>query len=95
MLAQARLRLKRFGTRARVRRRSFEAPLPTPERLRTHSRNRFHPLDPTKSLNRRHNWHYRDASGEWQRIGALRNEYRRKVGKAKLALVYDAKLEKA
>ena len=40
-------------------------------------------------------WHYRDASGEWQRIGALRSEYRRQVGKAKLALVYDAKPNRA
>ena len=40
-------------------------------------------------------WHYRDAGGEWQRIGALRSEYRRQVGKAKLALVYDAKPNKA
>ena len=42
-----------------------------------------------------HYWYYRDASGEWQRIDALRSEYRRKVGKAKLALVYDAKPNKA
>ena len=40
-------------------------------------------------------WYCRDASGEWQRIGALRSEYRRQVGKAKLALVYDAKPNKA
>ena len=32
-------------------------------------------------------WHYRDAEGEWQRIDALRSEYRRQIGKAKLALV--------
>ena len=42
-----------------------------------------------------HYWYYRDASGEWQRTDALRSEYRRKVGKAKLALVYDAKPNKA
>ena len=35
MLAQARLRLKRFGTRARIRRRSFEAPLPTCDAVAT------------------------------------------------------------
>ncbi len=40
-------------------------------------------------------WYYRDAGGEWQRVDALRSEYRREVGKAKLALVYDAKLDKA
>ena len=35
-------------------------------------------------------WHSRAASGEWQRIDALRSEYRRHVGTAKLALVQDA-----
>ena len=35
-------------------------------------------------------WHSRAASGEWQRIDALRSEYRPHVGTAKLALVQDA-----
>ena len=35
-------------------------------------------------------WHSRAASGEWQRIDALRSEYRRHVGTANLALVQDA-----
>ena len=35
-------------------------------------------------------WHSRAASGEWQRIDALRSEYRRHVGTVKLALVQDA-----
>ena len=35
-------------------------------------------------------WHSRTASGEWQRIDALRSEYRRRVEPAKLALVQDA-----
>ena len=35
-------------------------------------------------------WHSRAASGKWQRIDALRSEYRRHVGTAKLALVQDA-----
>ena len=35
------------------------------------------------------------ASGEWQRIDALRSEYRRHVGTAKLALVQDAKPDTA
>ena len=42
-----------------------------------------------------HYWHYRDVSGEWQRIDALRSEYRRQVGKAKLALVQDTKPDTA
>ena len=40
-------------------------------------------------------WHSRAASGEWQRIDALRSEYRRHVGTAKLALVQDAKPDTA
>ena len=40
-------------------------------------------------------WHYRDASGEWQRIDALRSEYRRQVGKANLELVQNAKPDTA
>ena len=40
-------------------------------------------------------WHYRDASGEWQRIDGLRSEYRRQLGKAKLALVQDMKPDTA
>ena len=40
-------------------------------------------------------WHSRAASGEWQRIDALRSEYRRRVGPAKLALVQDAKPDTA
>ena len=40
-------------------------------------------------------WHYRDASGEWQRIDALRSEYRRQVGRAQLALVQDTKPDTA
>ena len=42
-----------------------------------------------------HYWHYRDVSGEWQRIDVLRSEYRRQVGKAKLALVQDTKPDTA
>ena len=36
-------------------------------------------------------WHYRDASGEWQSIDALRSEYRRQVERVNLTLVQDAK----
>ena len=40
-------------------------------------------------------WHYRDANGEWQRIDALRSEYRRQVERVNLTLVQDAKPDTA
>ena len=40
-------------------------------------------------------WHYRADNGEWQRIDALRSEYRRKVERVNLTLVQDAKPDKA
>ena len=49
----------------------------------------------SKSGNGWHYWYCRDAGGEWQRIDTLRSEYRRQVEKAKLALVYNAKRDKA
>ena len=40
-------------------------------------------------------WHYRADNGEWQRIDALRSEYRRKVERVNLTLVQDAKPDTA
>ena len=42
-----------------------------------------------------HYWHYRADNGEWQRIDALRSEYRRKVERVNLTLVQDAKPDTA